>query len=293
MRLTRVLFWLFIFVLAGLLAVSAGCGVRASVRPPRVDEGAEWLRVVTLDPLGLTIKRGGAAWSVCNGFELRVLDEGGVKSLLVRGTLFVRGAEFGADAEGRVYESRPPQYEYSDSTYAVALDGSFRTRKIGAGEWARARELTDEERGVGHAYPATRKFYRDGEGTLPEGGATRGGLPLTRLEVGGAEPSNSGWLLSQEGKYVAAFSHTSRRRAYKRPNLIPFLGGEDDRIAGGTMYVDVFDGAAGRRLARASRGHRGSSEFYVFEEAVWFEGRYFAMPLDSTLGAWLVGAFPD
>ena len=59
------------------------------------------------------------------------------------------------------------------------------------------------------------------------------------------------------------------------------------------MYVDIFDRASGKRLARASKGHAGSHEFYVFEEATWIEGRYFLMPLDSLFDSWLVGVMPE
>jgi hypothetical protein len=31
---------------------------------------------------------------------------------------------------------------------------------------------------------------------------------------------------------------------------------------------------------------------YVFQKAVWFDGRYFAMPLDVWFGSWLVGVPP-
>jgi len=30
----------------------------------------------------------------------------------------------------------------------------------------------------------------------------------------------------------------------------------------------------------------------VFRRAVWFDGRYFAMPLDRGVGSWLVGVMP-
>ena len=285
----RVLFWLVIVVLAALLAVLVGCGVGVRSAPPRVDEGAERLRVVTLDPLGLTIKRSDVSWTICQNFELRVLEEGGPKSLLIRGTLFLRGAEFDTDAEGHLFEKRPPEVEYSDNTYAVSLDGSFGVRKIGGEEWARARALTEEERGLGPPRFAERRFFLYEGRTLPEGGATRGGLPLTRLEVGGAEEPR--WLLSQGGGYVAAFSHTSRHGEKKSSGFFPFIGGSDG-IEDGTMYFDFFDGSTGQRLARVSKGHNGSGEFYVFEQAVWFEGRYFAMPLERPLGVWLIGVLP-
>jgi hypothetical protein len=59
------------------------------------------------------------------------------------------------------------------------------------------------------------------------------------------------------------------------------------------MYVDIFDGATGGRLARASEGRQGSYDMYVFRQATWFDGRYFAMPLDHWFGSWLVGVMPE
>jgi hypothetical protein len=56
--------------------------------------------------------------------------------------------------------------------------------------------------------------------------------------------------------------------------------------------VDLFDGVTGQRLARATKGHKGSYDMYVFRQAVWFDGRYFAMPLDHWFESWLVGALP-
>ena len=255
--------------------------------PPRVVEGERLLRVVRLDSMGLTIKNEDGSWMVCRNFELRVLEEGGLKSLLIRGT-FVK--DFRKEPDGRLVQTDAKELLYSDDAYAVALDGSFATRKVDEGAWSRARRFTEEESETEYGAGSKRVyFYHDGE-TLPRGGETRGGLSLTRLATGGAELE--GWQLSQEGRYVAGFSHTSRRRPFKRPSLIPFLG-EDDRIADGTMYVDIFDGATDRRLAQATKGHQGSYDMYVFHQARWFEGRYFAMPLTNDFGSWLVGALPE
>lgn len=255
--------------------------------PPRVVEGERLLRVVDLDSMGLTIKDDDGSWMVCTNFELRVSEEGGVKSLLIRGTLF---KDFRKEPDGRYVQSDSTELLYGDDAYAVALDGSFATRKVDEGIWSRARRFTEEESGTEFGSGSKRVFfYHDGE-TLSRGGVTKGGLPLTRLGTGGAERES--WQLSQEGRYVAGFSHTSRRRPFKQPSLIPFLG-EDDRIADGTMYVDIFDGANGQRLARATKGHQGSYDMSVFRQARWFEGRYFAMPLRHDLGSWLVGALPE
>lgn len=257
--------------------------------PPRVVEGGRALRAVTLDPMGLTIRRGEGGWSLCRGFELRVLEEGGEKSVLIRGTLFQAGVDFvrGADAGAG---ASPAGHEYSDDTYAVALGGDFGVRKVDAAAWARARKLKPEESETEFGAGASRRFTFHGGETLPPGGVTKGGLPLMRLGLGGAEPS--GWLLSEGGRYAAGFSHTSRRRRFKRPQLMPFSG-EDDRIMDGTMYFELFDGVTGERLARATKGHKGSYEMLVFRQAVWFDGRYFAAPLDTWLGSWLVGALPE
>ena len=254
--------------------------------PPQVVEGARWLRVVELDQKGLTIDNGDGSWMVCENFELRVSEEGGVKSLLIRGT-FVK--DFTREPDGRLVQSSSEELLYSDAAYAVALDGSFAQRKVDEGAWSRARPLKPEESQTEFGAGASRRFsYYQGE-TLPKGGTTAGGVPLTRLGVGGAE--SEGWLLSEGGRYAAGFSHTTRRRRFKRPSLIPFLGG-DDRILDGTMYVDLFDGVTGQRLARATKGHKGSYDMYVFRQAVWFDGHYFAMPLDHWFGSWLVGALP-
>ena len=254
--------------------------------PPQVVEGGRWLRVVELDRKGLTIDNGDGSWIGCQDFELRVSEEGGVKSVLIRGT-FVK--DFTREPDGRLVQSSTEELLYSDAAYAVALDGSFARRKIDEAAWSGARPLTPEESETEFGPGSHRMFdYYQGE-TLPRGGTTAGGVLLTRLGPGGAEPE--GWLLSQGGRYAAGFSHTSRRRRFKRPSLIPFLG-EDDRIIDGTMYVDLFDGLTGERLARATKGHKGSSDMHVFRQAVWFEGRYFAMPLDNWFGSWLVGALP-
>jgi len=252
--------------------------------PPQVVEGGQSLRVVELDPKGLTVGIGDERWMVCERFELRVSEEGGVKSLLIRGK-FVKN--FTIEPDGRFAQSSSEELLYSDS-YAVTLGGEFGVRKVDAAAWSRARPLKPEESETEFGAGASRRFYSDKGETLPKGGTTAGGLPLTRLEVGGAE--SEGWLLAEGGRYAAGFSHTTRRRRFERPLLIPF--GSDDRILDGTMYVDLFDGATGRRLARATKGHKGSYDMYVFQQAVWFDGRYFAMPLDNWFGNWLVGALP-
>jgi hypothetical protein len=208
-----------------------------------------------------------------------------VKSLLIRGT-FVK--DFTTRPDGGLVQSDTEELLYSDAAYAVTLDGEFRVRKVDDAAWSRARPLGPEESETEYGAGASRRFsYYEGE-TLPKGGSTAGGLPLTRLGVGGAE--SEGWLLSEGARYVAGFSHTTRRRRFERPSLIPFGG--DDRILDGTMYVDLFDGVTGRRLARATKGHKGSYDMYVFRRAVWFDGHCFAMPLDNWFGSWLVGVFP-
>jgi hypothetical protein len=254
--------------------------------PPQVVEGGRWLRVVGLDPEGLTVRDGENSWMVCDNFELRVSEEGGVKSLLIRGTLV---KNYTREPDGRLVHSSSEELLYSDAAYAVSLDGAFGVRKVDGAAWGRGRRLKPEETETEFGAGAERRvsFY-DGA-TLPPGRTTAGGLPLTRLGLGGAEPE--GWLLA-EGRYVAGFSHTSRRRRFKKPSLIPFLG-EDDRVTDGTMYVDLFDGATGERLARATKGHKGSFHMHVFRRAVWFDRRHFAMPLDPWFGVWLVGALPE
>ena len=253
--------------------------------PARVVEGGQSLRVVGLDPKGLTVDVGDGGWTICQHFELRVSEEGGAKSLLIRGTFF---KDFTRQPDGRLVRSASKELLYSDA-YAVTLDGEFGVRKVDAAAWSRARPLKPEESETEYGAGASRRFYSDKGETLPKGGTTAGGLPLTRLGVGGAE--SEGWLLSEGARYVAGFSHTTRRRRFERPSLIPFGG--DDRILDGTMYVDLFDGVTGRRLARATKGHKGSYDMYVFQKAVWFDGRYFAMPLDNWFGNWLVGVLPD
>ncbi len=254
--------------------------------PPRVVEGGRLLRVIELDPKGLTIGYEDGGWAVCENFELRVSEDGGVKSLLIRGT-FVK--DFTEEPDGGLVKSSSEELLYGDAAYAVALDGSFARRVVDAGEWDRARKFGPEELDSEFTSSERRFYFYKGE-TLPEGGATAGGAPLTRLGVGGAEPKS--WLLSEGGRYAAGFSHTSRRRPLKLPSLIPLFG-VDDRIIAGTMYVDLFDGATGERLARAAGGHKGSSDMYVFQQATWFDARYFAMPLDEGFGSWLVGALPE
>ena len=216
--------------------------------PPRVVEGGQSLRVVELDPGGLTIRSAENEWIVCQNFELRVSEEAGVKSLLIRGTFF---KDFTARPDGSLVRSDAGGLLYSDAAYAITLEGQFRVRKVDAAAWSRARPLRPEESETEYGPGASRRFYYDKGETLPKGGTTAGGLPLTRLGVGGAE--SEGWLLSEGAGYAAGFSHTTRRRRFERPPLIPFGG--DDRILDGTMYVDLFEGATGGRLARATKGH--------------------------------------
>jgi hypothetical protein len=249
--------------------------------PPRIVEGETRLRVVEFDPEGLTIKNEDGSWMACRNFELRVSEEGGVKSLLIRGSYI---KNYTRRPDGTFVQSDTEELLYGDNTYAVALDGSFAQRKVDEAVWERARRFKPGELDTEYASSDRRLFKSQGE--MP----TKGGLPLKSLGVGGAE--SEGWLLSTGGRYVAGFSHTSRRRPFKKPSLMPFSG-EDDRIADGTMYVDIFDGSTGERLARASKGHQGSYDMYVFQQATWFDGRYFAMPLKQSFGSWLVGVMPE
>lgn len=257
--------------------------------PPRVVEGEGRMRVVELKPMGLTIKRGDGSWLVCEDFELRMSEEAGAKSLLIRGRDLVGDSEYGKGADGRAVVTKPARYKFSDSTYAVSLDGSFAQRKVDDDTWERARRFGPDELDSEYNSSARRFFIYEGK-TLPSEGATKSGLLIKSFALAGAETDH--WLLSRDGSYVAGFSHTSRRRSSRKPSLMPFIGG-DDGIADGTMYVDIFDGATGKRLALAAKGHRGSYEMHVFRQATWVDGRYFVMPLNGVFDSWLVGVMPE
>jgi hypothetical protein len=92
--------------------------------PPRVAEGGRWLRVVGLDPEGLTVRDGENSWMVCDNFELRVSEEGGVKSLLIRGTLV---KNYTREPDGRLVHSSSEELLYSDPAYTSSAGRSGST----------------------------------------------------------------------------------------------------------------------------------------------------------------------
>ena len=56
---------------------------------------------------------------MCQNSELRVSEEGGLKSLLIRGT-FVK--DFTVRPDGSLVQSDSKELLYSDAAYAVTLD---------------------------------------------------------------------------------------------------------------------------------------------------------------------------
>lgn len=262
----------------------------AARRPPQVSEGERWLHVVRLDIF--TIKQKDDSEIICREYELRLTGIAREKALLIRGRDIVREAEFSKDANGQIFVSRPIQYQYSDNIYSVNLDGSFTAGKIGKSAWDKARPVANNDMRPGYNSDGTRRLYGNESRQAAAGGSDTESVhdaPVSSA-VGGAELRHE--LLSQSGHYIASFSHTSRRRLFKRPSLFPLLGG-DDGIANGTMYVDLFDGKTKRRLAQASQGHNGSLDMSVFEEATWVEDRYFVMPLEVLPRNWLIGVMPE
>ncbi len=294
--------WLFfasIVIVGTLLMVIAGCSLFA--RPPKVTSGGKHLRFVKLPEHFRTQISGKSYRIFWQYLEIRMSDVGGEKAMLLRGSDMAKPAEFAEDSNGKLFVKREIEYEYSENMYAVSLDGSFTVRGVDSLEWERGRPLpTDDER---RADESNRDVYN------PDGSLTifnvndRGVIGYDNIDAknfvdfkgrsykASGKELNSTALLSQDAKWAAVFSHTSRRRLFKRPSLFPFLGG-DDRIASGTMYVDIYDVGTGERIAAAQTPHRGSGDMYVFKQAVWVEGRYFLMPLRTSPPIYMVGAMP-
>lgn len=263
-------------MLLGLSAISC----RVFTPPPQVTHGEARLRIVRF-PEQFMIKLAENRYELPQTEEFRFSRQGG-ESLLFRMKGY-RAEGTGADPKTGAYVVN---YEYSDNAYAVSLDGRFDVRAVLETEWEQGqkRRETDDRGGDFEPDGSIRIYASEGL----EESAYKG----RRLAKTGAEFYSNVALVSPNGKWVAVFSHTSRRRWFKRPSLIPFMGG-DDRIASGTMFVDLFDARTGERLATAQAPHEGSFDMYVFTQAAWIEDRYFVMPLDTFMRGAIIGIMPE
>lgn len=221
---------------------------------------------------------------------------------MFRGRDVLNAPEFGQAADGSIVLTRDIEYAYSDNCYAVSLDGGFAPRDAAPGEWERGRKRRDDY-DVRGAYDdmSIRQpdgslciWNRNGEEIVSYENPSADGFVRWRgreYKASGKE-LNSDALLSQDARRLAVFSHTSRRKLFKMPSLMPFLGG-DDGIAGGMMFVDLYDASTGERIAAASLPHRGSMDMIVFSRAAWIGGRYFVMPTEFRASSYLLGIMPE
>lgn len=170
---------------------------------------------------------------------------------------------------------------YSDTRYALALDGGFRVRSATVEEW-------DEAEKVLHSYHFIKRFKNP---QVTEEGVRHNDHLFRKT---GESWGNEAALVSPRGTWIAVFSYTSREKP--QPALIPGLGGSEP--GHGEVFLDVYATSSGEKViaARAPYGKTGGGGFTpstLFGGSLWVEDRYLIMPLVWWLDAALVGVLPE
>lgn len=184
-------------------------------------------------------------------------------------------------------------YIYSDNVYAVSLDGQFKVRRVSRQEWDVAQSVKD----------AGEKIDAPEENDPGRSGMTKladrqpyvlyKGKQFTKT---GESWSGPGALASQNGKWVAVFSHTSEK-VKSGPDILPGMGGGGTGVGSGEMFVDVYDASTGEKVMAGRAPHRGGLQpGTAFYKSLWVGGRYLVVPLDLATGpgdSYLIGVLPD
>lgn len=189
------------------------------------------------------------------------------------------GSLFGKEATD--FPVGDPDYDYySDTLFAVSLDGAFRIRKPTAAEWDAAQRPL-------HSYHFIRSFQNPQ--VTPEGVRYNDRLYRKSGESWGSEAA----LVSPRSTHVAVFSYASSEKPAK--TMIPGFGNTEP--GRGELFLDVYDTATGARVfaARSPYGGRGGGvePSLLFGGSVWVDERFLVMPLEPSYESCFLGILSE
>jgi len=195
-------------------------------------------------PASPTVTAGQSVLGVVRFPEVWIVRREG---LIIYGRFEVRHAE-SPGGEELFFGVRSVDGRLSDNHVAVSTDGRFLVRAASADDWRRA--------------PSTARYARN---VMYDDGWRGANLRHTGVSLRYAMPSPDGTML-------ALLSITDIEK--------PSLGVLPQGRYRGTAYLDVYNVAAGERVAAAQSDYSGASGSMGFAEAAWIENRAFVVPLD-------------
>jgi hypothetical protein len=258
----------------------ATCVGMSGQRDAAVTEVRGRMAVVHLTDSFVRAARDGGVAGVSDELEVRRLTDSPT------GELLLAAKTFSDDKGGEGH------YVYSDNIYAVSLDGKFNVRRVSRQEWDRAQPVKD----------AGERMDAPKEDDPKRPGMTRLNDKQPFVSYKGKQFAKTGesWsgpgaLVSQDGRWVAVFSHTSEK--VKVDAGVPGLGGRGTGVGPGEMFVDVYDTSSGEKVIAGRAPHEGGLQPGTsFDESLWADGRYLVVPLDLRTGpgdSYFIGVLPN
>lgn len=264
---------IFLITLEAVLGLGLGC---SSAPPPDPQVGG---------PLGVV--RFPGPWMKVMGDSNRgvndnihyVLRKSARGELLFAVKQGFTGEVFGGEAYDFPVKNLDYDY-YSDTRYAVGLDGGFQVRPATVEEWDAAEKVL-------HSY----HFIQTHKNPQVTEEGVRHNNHLFRKT--GESWGNEAALVSPRGTWIAVFSYASREKPQSA--LIPGFGGTEP--GHGEVFLDIYEISSGGKViaARAPYGGEGGgfAPSMLFGGSLWVEDRYLIMPLVWWLDACLVGVMPE
>jgi hypothetical protein len=172
-----------------------------------------------------------------------------------------------------------PDYDYySDTRFAVSVDGPSEVKKVTEDEWNAGEKVL-------HSY----HFINTSDSQVsPEGVNYNGRL----YRKSGESWGNWAALVSPRKTRIAIFSYTSREKISE--SIIPGL--KNTEPGSGEVFLDIYDLSSGDKVggARSPYGKKpnGFAPSMIFAASVWIDDSYIVMPLDPDLSRSLIGMFP-
>jgi hypothetical protein len=163
---------------------------------------------------------------------------------------------------------------YSESVFALSLDGKYKVRSSSIEESERAEKLSNTKYDV---FANMTRVIGDEVEYLGKS-----------FKKTGQSWEGTAALPSPSGKLIAVFSHTSGK---DQPSY-GFWGGGGR--GPGEPFVDIYEASTGEKLLSGHHSHKGGGEpAYLFNHAFWVGSEYFVIPLLMFPEECLIGILPD
>jgi hypothetical protein len=231
------------------------------------------------------VKWKNGAWVGVNDSVQYVVRKSKDSSLLFAVKQGFDGSLFGKEVVD--FPVKSPNYDYySDTYFAVGLDGPTGIKKVTEAEWNAGEKVLHSYYFIANYDPQLPP--KDGSQVTPEGVKYNGRL----YRKAGESWGNDVALVSPRKTRIAIFSYTSRAKV--STSIIPGL--KNTEPGSGEVFLDIYDLSSGEKVgaARAPYGKPdGFQPSLLFSSSVWIEDKYIVMPLHWELSRCLIAVFPD